>query len=166
MLYLGPLLTAADLLGPGPLNTDDRPVIEFLAPRLTRVGSAGDKDWFIGEPLADFTDSLAEHSARPEDGPFPPSAPAAAARRAGRDLYRYALAAARGDDERATGLEREVRDLVPEVVAADQGAGSAARLVDVRRSLGALRYEQDRLRRRLEAMEEQLHDLNDKGEGP
>src|SRR5262249_24345427 len=36
MLYLGDLAAAPDLVARGPLNTDDRPLIEFLAPRLTR----------------------------------------------------------------------------------------------------------------------------------
>src|SRR5262249_32574267 len=57
MLYAGAL--DADRFAAARLNTDDRPVIEFLAPRMTRMSSAGDKDWFTGEPLAAFYDELA-----------------------------------------------------------------------------------------------------------
>jgi len=44
MLYAGDLTAVADLFAGALLNTDDRPLIEFLAPRLTRVTAAGDKD--------------------------------------------------------------------------------------------------------------------------
>jgi len=54
MLYAGDLTAAAELFAHAPLNTDDRPVIEFLAPRLTRMSRAGDKDWFTGESLDAF----------------------------------------------------------------------------------------------------------------
>ena len=37
MLYAGDLTSVADLFVKAPLNTDDRPLIEFLAPQLTRV---------------------------------------------------------------------------------------------------------------------------------
>src|SRR5262249_54710768 len=59
MLYAGDLTSVADLFAAAPLNTDDRPVIEFLAPRLTRMSRDGDKDWFTGEPLAAFYETLA-----------------------------------------------------------------------------------------------------------
>src|SRR5881409_3395539 len=104
MLYLGDLAAARELIASGPLNTDDHPLIEFLAPRLTRMSAAGDKDWFAGEALPAFTDAVA------------------AARRAGAALYRYALAARRGDEGSATRYEGEVRELVPEVVALGERA--------------------------------------------
>ncbi|TMB51167.1 MAG: spermidine synthase, partial [Deltaproteobacteria bacterium] len=37
MLYLGDLAAGRELIASGPLNTDDHPLIEFLAPRLTRM---------------------------------------------------------------------------------------------------------------------------------
>ena len=52
MLYVGDLSLVPDALGRAPLNRDDRPVIEFLAPRLTRMSAAGDKDWLTGEALS------------------------------------------------------------------------------------------------------------------
>src|SRR5262249_51750598 len=46
MLYAGDPRTLEESFATAPINTDDRPVIEFFAPRLTRVNAAGDKDWF------------------------------------------------------------------------------------------------------------------------
>src|SRR3989441_8934922 len=98
MLYVGDLVAAPGLVASGPLNTDDRPLIEFLAPRLTRMSAAGDKDWFTGEALAAFTDTLAERLASTPDRLLPATAAVAAARRGGAALHRYALAARRDDD--------------------------------------------------------------------
>jgi len=155
MLYLGDLAAARELIASGPLNTDDRPLIEFLAPRLTRMSATGDKDWFAGEALAAFTDTLAE---RP-GGLLPATDSVASARRAGAALYRYALAARRGDEGRAARYEAEVRQLVPEVVALGERASSVATLADARRTLGTLRTEQERVARELEAMERRLGEL-------
>jgi hypothetical protein len=52
MLYAGNLGSVADLFVSAPLNTDDRPLIEFLARRLTRVNIRTNTDWFTGEPAA------------------------------------------------------------------------------------------------------------------
>src|SRR5581483_2213133 len=155
MLSLG-RLTGTDLIAAGPLNTDDHPLIEFLAPRLTRISAAGDKDWFAGEALATFADQLPAEASG-ED--VVPAADVAVARRAGAALYRYALAARRDDAAGAAGYEAEVRGLVPEVVAADDGSASVATLADARRTLGTLRTEQERVARELEAMERRLGDL-------
>ena len=92
MLYAGDLTAVADLFATAPLNTDDRPIIEFLAPRLTRMTATGDKDWFTGESLTAFYDTL-EARLRGVPDPFLPlSDKIAAARRAGTALYHYALA--------------------------------------------------------------------------
>src|SRR5262249_2214413 len=126
MLYAGNLTSVADLFATAPLNTDDRPLIEFLAPRLTRMTPGGDKDWFTGESLAAFYDTL---EARLRGAPtplLPLSDEVAAARRAGTALSHYALAAARHDDLTAARLQAEVRDLVPEVIlAAESGVPGA-----------------------------------------
>ena len=83
----------------------------------------------------------------------------ASARRAGAALYRYALAARRGDEGGAARYEAEVRELVPEVVALGERASSVATLADARRTLGTLRSEQERVARELEAMERRLGEL-------
>jgi spermidine synthase len=158
MLYVGDLSAAPDLIPPGPINSDDRPLIEFLAPRLTRMTAVGDKDWFTGESLAVFTEALAART--PAGTTFPADDDIASARRAGAALYRYALAQRRGDDVAAARFEAEVRRLVPDVVAAGEKSASVAALADARRSLGSLRDEQDRLRRDLETIERRLGELS------
>jgi hypothetical protein len=163
MLYLGDLSAASDLIASGPLNTDDRPLVEFLAPRLTRMSAAGDKDWFTGEALAAFTDALASGP----DRLLPARDGVAAARRAGAALYRYALAASRHDESSAAGYEAQVRDLVPAVVALGERDSSVATLADARRTLGTLRTEQERVARELEAMERRLGELaGSRGDDP
>ena len=91
MLYAGNLTAVADLFATAPLNTDDRPLIEFLAPRLTRMTTTGDKDWFTGESLAAFYDTLEARLRGAPDPLLPLSDEVAAARRAGTALYHYAL---------------------------------------------------------------------------
>jgi hypothetical protein len=154
MLYVGDLRSASHVLGDAPLNTDDRPAIEFLAPRLTRVGAGGDKDWFIGAPLADFYDAVGGFPG--SSNPFEGSDATREAQRAGNALFRYALAATRHDEETASRLEDEVRRLVPEVVLAGETASNTGELTDARRRLADLRSEQNAVRRQLEAMEHRL----------
>jgi spermidine synthase len=164
MLYVGPLTPAVDLLGSGPLNTDDRPLLEFTAPRLTRINAAGDKDWFSGEALADFYDVVAARTADSPDPLLPASRAVTEARRAGGLLYRYALAATGNDPETAAHIEAEVRDLVPEVVSSAESADSVADLAEARRTLAGLRSQQEHVRRRLEEMEQRLGQLRRSGE--
>ena len=157
MLYAGDLHRLDDVFAAAPLNTDDRPRIEFLAPRLTRISAAGDKDWFTGDALADFYDTLATRDA--ESAPFvPASASARDAQRAGRTLYRYALAAAR-HDAAAARLEDEVRRLAPEVVAAADVDVPDQDLADARRGLDELRDQQADVLRQLDAIEHRLETL-------
>src|SRR5262245_2629256 len=165
MLYAGDLTSAADLFATAPLNTDDRPLIEFLAPRLTRMTAAGDKDWFTGEPLAAFYDTL---EARLQGAPIPLlplSDEVAAARRAGTALSHYALAAARHDDLTAARLQAEVRDLVPEVILAAESGAPGVDTATARQELQGLRVEQEQVRQRLEAMERRLKEFTDSAGG-
>ena len=164
MLYLGDLSMASGLFAQAPLNRDDRPVIEFLAPRLTRMNAAGDKDWFTSEALADFTDTLAERLSGRIEPTLPATEAVMEARRAGRALFRYAIAARRGDTEEAARLEQEVSRLVPDVVSSVEREAPVAGLADVRRTLGTLRSEQARLRRELESMEQRLRATPRQGE--
>jgi hypothetical protein len=156
MLYLGDLSLVPDLFAHAPLNRDDRPVIQFLAPTLTRRSAEGDKDWFTGEALADFTEALAERLSATVEPAMPRTAEITAARRAGRALFRYAIAARRGATVEADRLRDEVRELVPDVVASADLGSPAAALADAHRTLGILRAEQEQLRRQLHALEERL----------
>ncbi len=156
MLYLGDLSSSPGVIPDGPVSRDEQPLIEFLAPRLTRMGATGDKDWLIGEPLADYTEALARKLADRPEPVLPPTPAAADARRAGLTLFRYALAATRGDTARADVFMREVSRLVPDVVSAAAREGPSVELADVRRTLGTLQSEQERLRQQLQSMEHRL----------
>jgi len=162
MLSAGWLTPAADLFATAPMNTDDRPLIEFTAPRLTRINTAGDKDWFTGEALAAFYDALAERNARTPDPLLPASDSIAEAQRAGRLLYRYALAATSGDATGAARLEADVRRLVPEVVESAEPAGED--LAEARRTLAGLRAQQDQVQRHLAQIEQRLGQLSGSSE--
>jgi spermidine synthase len=164
MLYAGNLTAAADLFASAPFNTDDHPLIEFLAPRLTRVTTTGDKDWFTGETLTAFYDTLEARLADASDPFLPTSAETAAARRAGTALYHYALAAARHDDVTATRFQAEVRELVPEVILAAEAGIPKTGLAEAQQDLAGLRIEQEQVRRRLEDMERRLGELSGSGE--
>ncbi len=155
MLYAGDLRAAADDFAGAPLNSDDRPRVEFLAPRLTRIAASGDKDWFTGEALAAFYERLAARAATTEPI-LPATAATREAERAGGVLYRYALAAAHHDPS-ASQLADEVRALVPEVVVASER--SADDLADTRRDLADLRETQEKVRRELESMERRLETM-------
>jgi len=159
LLYAGDLGQATDLLPGDAINTDDRPLLEFTAPRLTRINAAGDKDWFTGDALASFIDAVAARRGRAPDPLDLSSADALAARRAGRALYGYALAAQRRDAAAASELEAEVRRLVPEVVAGAQSADGVGSLADARRTLIDLQSEQEQVRQQLETMERRLGEL-------
>jgi spermidine synthase len=164
MLYLGDLSMTPDLFARAPVNRDDRPIIEFLAPRLTRVGARGDKDWFVGDALADFTDDLADRLSGAIEPTLPPTEAARDARRAGRALFRYALAARTGERAEAERQMAEVRGLVPEVVSSGDRAGPAPALAEARRTLGALRTSQEQLRRQVESLEHRLRPTAREGE--
>lgn len=58
--YAGNLGEARDLVPDGPINTDDRPLIEYLAPITHREQRAGTIDWFRSLALATFYRSLLE----------------------------------------------------------------------------------------------------------
>jgi hypothetical protein len=156
MLYAGNLTAVADLFATAPLNTDDRPRIEFLAPRLTRMSSSGDKDWFTGEPLAAFYDTLEARLRSAPDPLVPLSDAVVTARRAGTALAQYALAAARHDEMTAARWQAEVRALVPDVLLAAESGASGADTATARQEIQGLRVEQEQVRQRLEAMERRL----------
>jgi spermidine synthase len=155
MLYLGDLSLMTGLIPGGAVNLDNYPVIEFLAPRLTRMSASGDKDWLTGAALADYTEALTRKLADHVEPALPAIPVATDARRAGLTLFRYALAATRGDSAQADVLMREVNRLVPDVVAAAR-EGAGAGIADVRRTLDTLRSEQERLRQQLQSMERRL----------
>ena len=58
--YAGNLSAADGLIPPGPINTDDRPLVEYLAPVTQRQERAGATGWFNLAELGDFLRRLME----------------------------------------------------------------------------------------------------------
>ena len=56
--YVGNLGEARELLPDGPINTDDRPIVEYLAPISHRRARSGAVSWFHLQELVDFYDAL------------------------------------------------------------------------------------------------------------
>lgn len=57
--YCGNLTAAASLFEAYPVNTDDRPLIEYLTPRLFRKVAAKEQIiWFVGPRIAEMTDRI------------------------------------------------------------------------------------------------------------
>ena len=161
MLYVGNLRSVADLFAAAPLNTDDRPLIEFLAPRLTRVNIPGNTDWFTGEALASFYDILETRLAGTSDPLWPASKELTSAGRAGTALYHYAVAAARHDNVAVARYQMEVRELVPEVVLAAGAANSQAGFDKPQQNLEGLLRQQEVLHQQLEEMQRRLSKLSE-----
>jgi hypothetical protein len=162
MLYAGNLSAVADLFVSASLNTNDRPLIEFLAPRLTRVvATFGNADWFTGEALASFYDILETRLSGTSDPLWPASKEITAAGRAGTALYHYAVAAARHDDVAVARYQTEVRELVPEVVLAVGAANSQTSFDKPQQNLEGLLRQQETLRHQLEEMQRRLRKLSE-----
>ena len=58
--YAGNLSAARGLIPPGPINTDDRPLVEYQAPVTQREERAGATGWFNLAELRDFLQRLME----------------------------------------------------------------------------------------------------------
>ena len=160
MFYAGELRPVADLFRSAPLSTDDRPLIEFLAPQLTRVNAVSKTDWFVGKTLAEFYDTLDRRLADTPDPLFPASKEVTDARRAGTALYNYTVAAARHDNVAAARYQTQVRELVPEVISAAGTANHKTSAVISQRDLEELLRQQEVLRQQLEEMQRRLSKLS------
>lgn len=99
LFYAGNLTAARSLFESVALNTDNFPVIEYLAPRRYRSGGR-EVPWFLGESFADFVEQVQEIC--------PPSEDPLLAKRteenrrlslAGSAFHRSGLAEARGDEK-------------------------------------------------------------------
>ena len=106
--YAGNLSAADGLIPPGPVNTDDRPLVEYLAPVTQREERAGTTGWFDATELAAFLRRLAESAPPARD---PHLALLSAAQRdfvtAGLSYYQGAVASRLGQDAEA---DRHFRD--------------------------------------------------------
>ena len=106
--YAGNLSAAGGLIPPGPVNTDDRPLVEYLAPVTHREERAGTTGWFDSTELAAFLRRLAASAPPARD---PHLALLTAAQRdfvtAGLSYYLGAVANRLGQDAEA---DRHLRD--------------------------------------------------------
>ena len=67
--YCGNLTEGRDLITEGPVATDDRPLIEYLAPITHRRVGVKKASWFAGQELMDFLENL-QQRVPPEQDPF------------------------------------------------------------------------------------------------
>jgi len=67
--YCGNLTAVRDLFAEGPLVTDDRPLIEYLAPITQRRVEAKKATWFIGSALIDFLEEI-RRRVPPDQDPY------------------------------------------------------------------------------------------------
>jgi spermidine synthase len=99
--YAGNLTAAADLFGGFPVNTDDRPVIEYQTPKTFRKVAENDKViWFVGPRLTAWIDRLVE-TCPPERDPVWARHPETSHHlvRAGAAFHRTMVGKALGDME-------------------------------------------------------------------
>ncbi|MDX1683061.1 MAG: fused MFS/spermidine synthase, partial [Phycisphaeraceae bacterium] len=67
LYYAGNLTKAADLFGDYPVNTDDRPVIEYMAPRSYRQDQYGASPWLQDSRLIELFEKLQQISPPDQD---------------------------------------------------------------------------------------------------
>ncbi len=67
LFYGGNLTPAADLFGKYPLNTDDKPVIEFGAPRSLHIPKGDDRPQFLETRFANLVDKLQSRTPPDQD---------------------------------------------------------------------------------------------------
>jgi len=68
LYYCGNLGGAEDLFKDSPLNTEDRPLIEYLTPRSSRMQAADKATWFAGPHFVSFMNAM-QSSTPPEVDP-------------------------------------------------------------------------------------------------
>jgi hypothetical protein len=118
MLYAGNPSQVADQFKDSPINTDDRPLIEYLAPRI--VGRQGQapaegKQWLTGLTLASFYRELQNSTLDKPDPIFPDQTVRHRQYRlAGEFFYNFNVLMAMGQTEMAAKTLEHIVELVPE----------------------------------------------------
>ena len=101
LFYGGNVTRAADLFAKFPLNTDDRPVIEFGTPRSLHQPKGADRPQFLETRFADLVDKLQARTPPDQDPLLARRSPAAKRLPlAGSAFHRGWIARAHGDEER------------------------------------------------------------------
>ena len=127
LFYAGNLTAAHELVADAPINTDDRPVIEYLAPETPMEVVAGRAGWLTGFALSRLWARLAD-AVPLDDDPFLSSVPAADRDGvyAGRMLHESSILRAAGQFAEARRAFDEFARRVPaDVASAFAGAGGA-----------------------------------------
>jgi len=103
VFYCGNLTAAAELFRQYPLNTDDRPIIEYAAPLSIRKKVDGFPPTLVGPRFVTLVDTLLQHCP-PESDPMLANRSAANRRlvTAGAELHRFWLAKAMGQPRQTT----------------------------------------------------------------
>jgi spermidine synthase len=114
LMYAGNLTMASELFAASPLNTDDRPLIEFLAPVTQREQRHGTISWLVSAELARFYGELRDRAPIARD-PYLTRLDDRQRQfvRAGDVLYEAVVSRDLGDRKRALERAGEFRDLVP-----------------------------------------------------
>jgi hypothetical protein len=115
MRYAGNLRQAQELFTSFPVNTDDRPLIEFSSPRSYHHRMAGKEKALTEHDLSALLRDIFE-AAPPERDPYLVEfeAEAKAYPRAGADLYHMGVSARRDREEAEKYLGDAIRKLPPE----------------------------------------------------
>lgn len=113
VLYAGDLSGQTERLARAGLNTENRPRIEWLAPRTLQEVERGERSWLTGTGLAELYAEINRFDDLPADrllvgGARPPST----YRLAGADFYSAEVLAAAGMEERARSLRMRARRLL------------------------------------------------------
>jgi spermidine synthase len=101
LFYCGNLSQAADLFAKHPLNTDDKPVIEFGTPRSLHRSTDAGKPHFVGERFADMVEKLQSRTP-PESDPLLASRDPSSRKLpvAGAAFHRAWIASVAGDEQK------------------------------------------------------------------
>jgi spermidine synthase len=152
--YCGNLTAASRLLETYPVNTDDRPVIEYEAPVAHRRVRAGETPWFVGGELLRFLDEVMTVNP-PETDPYLEELVASeiAVVPGGLSLYLAQVLRAAGDEERAWKAAAEFERRY--AAAGPGGAGPTSDLQQTRRELTDLI---EKYQRRIDALREHLRE--------
>jgi hypothetical protein len=118
--YCGNLTAAKSLIGPGPINSDDHPLIEYLAPITHRSVSAGRSHFLIRDEMtALHRDLLA--ACPPESDPYLARVPARERKFASAGFYIHAKSTAQveGRAAEADSMDRALTRVLREAFKRD-----------------------------------------------
>jgi spermidine synthase len=128
MFYAGNLGAARESFEAYPVNTDDRPVIEYRSPVTHREQRAGRASWLVGADLVGWFDELHARAPLAGDPYLARLAPREVGfAEAGLLLLRARASAGDGDRPHAIGYFEEFRRLVPPEIAARFEKAAASR---------------------------------------